>query len=88
MKETLEKLWTEYLSEESAKMDTAENRLTKTAVALHEKANALLNAEQANAVEKYVDILNELHAVFAKKAFCAGCEFTVSFLWESGNTKK
>ncbi len=88
MKETLEKLWTEYLSEEAAKMDTEEKRLTKTAVALHEKANDLLTKEQADAVEKYVDMLNELHAVFAKKAFCKGCEFAVSFLWEAKNVEK
>ena len=86
MKATLEKLWNEYLSDECAAMDTEEEReLTKKAVELHEKANVLLNKEQQDAVEKYVDALCEVEALFVKKAFFKGCEFAVSFLSEVGN---
>ena len=89
MKETLEKLWNEYLFDECAAIDTDEEReLTKKAVELQEKANALLNKEQKEAVEKYVDILCNVDALFVKKAFFRGCEFAVSFLLESGNFVK
>ena len=56
MKETLEKLWNEYLLEECAVIDTYEERkLTQRSGELHEKANALLSNEQKEAVEKYVN---------------------------------
>ena len=86
MKETLERLWNEYLLDECAVIDTDEERmLAKKAVELHEKANALLNKEQEEHVEKYVDALCDIEVLFAKKAFFKGCEFAVSFLLESGN---
>ncbi len=89
MKETLEKLWNEYLSEECAAVDTDEGkRLAKKAVELHKKANALLNKDQEDAVEKYVDALCDIEALFVKKAFFKGCEFAVSFLLEAGNWGK
>lgn len=85
MKETLEKLWNEYLSDGCAAIDTEEEKqLTKKTVELHEKANALLTKEQEDAVEKYVDALCDLEALFVKKAFYKGCEFSVSFLLETG----
>ncbi len=89
MKQTLDKLWNEYLLEECAVIDTDEERtLTRELAELHDKANALLNEEQKAAIEKYVDALCDIDALFAKKAFCKGCEFTVSFLTEAGNSKK
>ena len=89
MKETLEKLWNEYLLDECAEIDTDEERkLTKKAVELHEGANALLNKEQQDAVEKYVDALCDVEALFAKKAFLRGCKFAVSFLLETINSEK
>ena len=89
MKNTLEKLWNEYLLEECAVIDTDEERtLTRALAELHDKANALLNEEQKAAIEKYVDALCDIDALFAKKAFIKGCEFAVSFLTEAGNLKK
>ena len=86
MKETLERLWNEYLLDECAAINTDEERkLTRRTLELHEKANALLNKEQEAAVEKYVDALCDIEVLFAKKAFFKGCEFAVSFLLESGN---
>lgn len=88
MKETLEKLWNEYLLDECAGIDTNEEReLTKNTAELHEKANALLNKEQRDAVEKYVDELCNIEALFVKKAFFKGSEFAVSFLLEASNLK-
>ncbi len=85
MKETLEKLWTEYLFDECAVIDTDEERkLTKRAIELHEKANALLNKDQQDAIETYIDALYDIETLFAKKAFFKGCEFAVSFLLETG----
>ena len=89
MKQTLDKLWNEYLLEECAAIDTNEERmLTRELADLHDKANALLNDEQKAAVEKYVDALCDIDALFAKMAFSKGCEFAVSFLLETGDFKK
>ena len=89
MKETLENLWYKYLLDECATVDTDEERnLTKMTAKLHEKANALLNKEQRDAVEKYVDALYAVNSIFIKKAFLKGCEFSVSFIAEAGNFKK
>ena len=89
MKETLEKLWDEYLLDESAAIDTEEERnLTKKTVELHERAILLLNTDQKDSVEKYVDALCDLESLFVKKAFVKGCEFAISFLLEAGNFKK
>lgn len=86
MKTTLEKLWNEYLSNECAVIDTDEERaLTRKVVKLHEEANALLNKEQQDATEKYVDAFCDLEAIFVKKAFFKGCEFALSFMLEAGN---
>ena len=83
MKETIEKLWNEYFSEQCAEINTEEERnLTRKAVELHEKVRALLNKEQEDALEKYVDALCDIEALFAKKAFCKGCELAASFLLE------
>lgn len=87
MKETLEKLWTEYLLDECAAIDTDEERiLAKKSLELHEKANAMLDKNQQSAVEEYLDTLYEMEALFVKKAFCRGCEFTASFLFEARNS--
>ena len=89
MKNTLEGLWNNYFLNECAVINTFDEReLTKKAVELHEKANALLNAEQQKAVEKYVDSLCEINSIFVKKAFFKGCEFGVSFLQETMNLEK
>ena len=89
MKETLEQLWDEYLSEKCAFVNTDEEReLMKKTVELHEQANALLNKEQQDAVEQYVDALGDNEALFVKKAFFKGCEFAVSFLLETGNLSR
>lgn len=89
MKEAIEKLWDEYFSGECAEIDTDEERnLTKKTVELHEKAKTLLNKEQEEAVKKYVDSLCDIEALFAKKAFLKGCEFSVSFLFGAGISGK
>ncbi len=88
MRETLENLWKEYFAEKCALIDTKkEKELAKKAVEKHKIANELMTKEQINAVEKYVDILCEIQDSFVRKAFFKGCEFTISFLMESGNFK-
>lgn len=89
MKNTLEKLWNEYLSSECAMIETDDERmLTRSAAELHERANALLDKEQMDAVEKLIDALGDTNAFFTKKAFFKGCEFAVGFLFESGDFVK
>lgn len=86
MKKTLEKLWNEYLMDECSDIETEEERtlMSKTAD-LYKAATDMLNEEQKVAVEKFTDSLCDLEALFIKKAFCKGCEFSVSFLFEAGN---
>ena len=89
MKRMLEKLWNEYFSDECSSIDTEEGRiLAKKALELHEKVNYLLNAEQQKAVEKYLDVLCDIESLFAQKAFLKGCEFSVSFIFETGSLQK
>ncbi len=89
MKKTLEKLGIDYLSDECAEIDTDEERfLTEELAKLHKKASASLNEGQREAVDQYVNALCDLEALFAKKAFFKGCEFSISFLLEAGDFKK
>ena len=88
MKKVIAKLWNEYLASECAEICTAEERkLIKRAAELHKKANILLNGEQKEAIDKYIDTLNDVEAIFVKKAFFKGCEFSISFLLEAGSFK-
>ena len=89
MKKRLENLWNEYLLDKCAAIDTYEEKaLTKKAAELHEKANSLLDKEQKDAVDKYIDELSNIEALFAKKAFLKGCEFAVSFIFETVSFEK
>ena len=89
MKETLEKLWNEYFAEECAAIDTKEERaLAKQALQMHNMANELLTTEQRGAIEKYIETLFEMQDSLVKKAFFKGCEFTISFLLETGKLEK
>ena len=72
-----------YLLEKSSAIDTDEERLlAKKASEMYDKVILLLNKEQEEAMEKYIDALCDIEALFAKKAFCKGCEFASSFLLE------
>ena len=89
MKNTLEKLWEEYFSEECAILDTEEERELISLTAEANKAvNDLLTKEQRISVERFVELLHEMNGIALKKAFCKGCEFTASFLLEAGNLEK
>lgn len=84
MKKILELLWEEYLMDKFSRIDTSQEReLTQKIIALHEQADALLDKKQQAAVQKYADALCELDALFSKKAFIKGCEFSVLFLAEA-----
>ena len=88
MRDTLEKLWNEYLVDKCSEIDTEEERnLTAKTAELHKAVNDLLNEEQKDAVEQFATALCDLEALFIKKAFCKGCEFSVSFLLEARNKK-
>ena len=82
MKETLERLWNEYLLGECSVMDTDEERkLTNKASELHEKVNASLNKEQQDTVEKYVDAVYDMEAHLTKKRFSRGANLRCHFFW-------
>lgn len=89
MKNTIERIWTDYLLEKCSALETTEERiLMEQASDLREKVNSMLNQEQLNAVEKYLDALNILDTLFVKKAFTKGCEFAVSFILEAHTPSK
>ena len=84
MKEILEKLWNEYLFEECSAIDTdEERRIMKKTAELQEKANALLNKEQQEAMEKYIEALYDGETLFVKKAFFKGVGLAVSLLFKA-----
>ncbi len=89
MKNILEKLWDEYFSEECAVLDTEEEKeLISLTAEVHSAANELLNKEQRERVEKFVETLHKMHGISLKKAFCKGCEFAAAFLLEAGVFRK
>ena len=84
MEQILEKLWNQYFFEQCAAIETEEERdLIKKAALLHEKANTLINREQEDAVENYVNALCENESFFLKKAFFKGVRFAFSLLLET-----
>ena len=84
MRRRLENLWTDYLLDECAALESEEEReLLKKASNRRENANKLLSKEQIEAVDEYVEALCIINACFAKKAFLKGCEFSASFLIEA-----
>ena len=86
MKEILEKLWDEYLSDKCAYISTEEeSNLAKVVASLHEEINTMLNQEQQKAIERYIDAIYDNVAFFSKKAFFSGCKFSVSFFLEAMN---
>ncbi len=88
MKNTLEKLWNEYLFDECAEIHTDEERKRLREISeLYDQANANLNKDQQIAVEKYVDAVCAMESLLTKKAFFKGCEFGVSFLLEARNVE-
>ncbi len=89
MKDTLKKIWNEYFADECAAIETDEERaIVKWAVEMHKAANELLNKEQSDIIEKYIDILYELQSSFAEKAFFKGCRFAFTFFFEIGGFGK
>ena len=86
MKETIENLWDEYLCS-TVDMD-GERELTQKTIDLNEKAMALLDNEQRAAVEAYINAIYDIETILVKKAFVKGCEFTASFLFETGYLEK
>ena len=88
MKETLEKLWNDYLLDECSAIDTTgERSLTEKAAELHKIINDCLNSEQQITLESFVDALCDTQSLFAKKAFFKGCEFALLFFLEATNQK-
>ena len=84
MEQILEKLWNQYFFEQCAAIETEEERdLIKKASMLHEKANTLINREQEDAVENYLNALHENESIFLKKAFFKGVRFAFSLLLET-----
>ena len=64
MKETLEKLWSEYLLDECAVIKTNdEQNLSKKASLLYDELNASLSNAQKEACEKYIEKVSEIYSV-------------------------
>ena len=82
MQQTLDKLWNEYLSEECAKIETDEERALNTKAAeMHEKLNSLLDEEESEALQSYIDAVYEGEEAFIKKAFFKGVELALALVF-------
>lgn len=86
MKDTIKKLWCDYMADECGRLESDEEKeLTAIALELHDKAHAELNKKQSESIEKYIDALLELEALHHIKAFSKGLEFGISFFLEIMN---
>ena len=89
MGKTIENLWAECVESECSKMDTTEERVLARRVSEKRKLmDEVLDGEQRCVLDSYMDALCELNALFARKAFAKGCEFTASFLLEATDSGK
>ena len=83
MKKIIEKLWNEYFADECSAIESQEEKeLSKKAMEMHEKAIELLEKEQNEVVERYIDVMCEISDSFSKKAFFKGCSFALLFVFE------
>ena len=84
MKETFEKIWVEYFSDECAKIETDEEKaLIKKAAEMHKAIDELMMNEQISVMEEYVDTLYQIQWCFVRKSFFKGCKFALSFILET-----
>lgn len=89
VEDMLEKMWNDYFADECSRIDSDQERaLVGQAIDLHDDLNDLLSEEECDVMEKYVDILCDINALYAKTAFLTGCKFAVSFFLEARNFKK
>lgn len=81
----LEKIWDEYYAEECAVISSEEEKdITRRTVEMQENAYKLLNREQVEEMEKYVEAIYEFQSISVKKAFFKGCEFVFDFFCRLG----
>lgn len=83
MKSMLDKLWSEYFSEECSRIESDEERTAiKHLAELNKSVSESLDREQRESLERYIEEVFAQEGIFIKKAFFKGCEFTLSFLFE------
>ena len=83
MNKTLEKIWNDYFSAECSTVETDdERRCLKVASEMHERITALLDSEQAQALEEYIAARCDSEEAFMRSAFFKGCAFMLSLLSE------
>jgi len=88
MKKVIEEFWSEYFFEKCAAIDSVEEKeLIKKAAELHKNINRSMTEEQNAILEKYIEVLYKMQALFCKKTFFKGCEFAISFLLETENIR-
>ena len=84
--DTIERLWNEYFSEECAQINTQqEKELIKKIVKMQESVNQSLSNEHNELIQNYIELLYDIQALFVKKAFFKGCEFSASFFYTIKN---
>ena len=73
--------------DECSQIDTDDERkLMKKIVESRKRISTSFNKEQETAFEEHIDLLYDINAIFARKAFIKGCEFAVSFMSESNGS--
>ena len=82
MKSVLEKLWFDYISDESNKISEEEKAIVEKLNSFHDILVEKLDKKQCEELEEYIDLTCELDSLYTKSAFIKGCKFTASFLIE------
>ena len=80
---TLEDLWEQYQLENRPEPPDEKMKILNDLITHEEKLRAVLNAEQAEVLQKYDDCLSDLSAYFQKKAFIKGIRFATGYLIEA-----
>ena len=83
MKDTLKKLWHDYLLDECGKIKTDDERelLSKLADLSHEIEIAL--GDKSRLLDEYTSHLWDANSYLVTRAFCQGISFTANFLFEA-----
>ncbi len=84
MKETLEKLWDDYLVESDCKMENQEEiENIRRIMEIEKEITETFNKESKKLFDEYARLADEEGVRFAKNAFIKGVSFSVSFLIEA-----
>lgn len=74
MDKIINKLFSEYLSEQSIASEAAYSYLAKGALEKEKELRSKLNEEQTNCFEELFELTSQIHFLEVKDAFFSGCK--------------